>query len=165
MSLVIKFYSTSSMLNIFRTWIHPSSGACDFSVVSPHLSCVLVSMCTGISVWLGQGGNRVAGAEVLLLKPCQQTPVNHPWWGSRSHQGSQGQQGSGSERYTEQGIEAPSQASTCWNGWNKFVKKKKVMSWNTKYAKQRLRISNFCSKLNGRIYIVDDKTVCTCCCV
>jgi len=30
MSLVIKFYSTSSMLNMFRTLIHPSSGACDF---------------------------------------------------------------------------------------------------------------------------------------
>ena len=30
------------------------------------------------------------GAEVLLLKPCQRTPVNHPWRGSRSHQGSRG---------------------------------------------------------------------------
>jgi len=33
MSLVIKFYFTSSMLNMFRTLIHPSSGACDFSIV------------------------------------------------------------------------------------------------------------------------------------
>ena len=33
MSQFIKFYSTSSMLNMFRTLIHPSSGACDFSVV------------------------------------------------------------------------------------------------------------------------------------
>jgi len=57
----IKFYFTSSMLNLFRTLIHPSSGACDFSVVSPHWSCVLVSMCVGISVWLGWGGIRVAG--------------------------------------------------------------------------------------------------------
>jgi len=30
------------MLNMFRTLIHPSSGACDFSIVSPHWSCVLV---------------------------------------------------------------------------------------------------------------------------
>jgi len=37
MSLVIKFYFTS-MLNMFRTLIHPSSGACDFSIVSPHWS-------------------------------------------------------------------------------------------------------------------------------
>jgi len=52
MSLVIMFYFTSSTLNMFRTLIHPSSGACDFSVVSPHWSCVLVSMCVGVSVWL-----------------------------------------------------------------------------------------------------------------
>ena len=56
MSLVIKFYFTSSMLNVFRTLIHPSSGACDFSIESPHWSCVLVSMCVGVSVWLGWGG-------------------------------------------------------------------------------------------------------------
>jgi len=43
MSLVIKFYFTSSMLNMFRTLIHPSSGACDFSILSPHWSCVLGS--------------------------------------------------------------------------------------------------------------------------
>ena len=52
MSLVIKFYLSSSMLNMFRTLIHPSSETCDFSVVSPHWSCVLVSMCVGVSVWL-----------------------------------------------------------------------------------------------------------------
>ena len=33
MSLVIKLYFTSSMPNMFRTLIHPSSGACDFSIV------------------------------------------------------------------------------------------------------------------------------------
>jgi len=31
MSLVIKFYFISSMLNMFWTLIDPSSGACDFS--------------------------------------------------------------------------------------------------------------------------------------
>jgi hypothetical protein len=61
MSLVIKFYFTSSMLNMFRTLILPSSAASDFSIVSPHWSCVLVSMCVGVSVWLGWGGIRVAG--------------------------------------------------------------------------------------------------------
>jgi len=55
MSLVIKFYFTSSMLNMFRTLMHPSSGVCGFSIVSPHWSCVLVSMCVGVSVWLGWG--------------------------------------------------------------------------------------------------------------
>jgi len=61
MPLVIKFYFTSCMLNKFWTLIHPSSGACDFSIVSPHMSCVLVLMCVGVSVWLGWGGVRVAG--------------------------------------------------------------------------------------------------------
>ena len=44
------------MLNMFRILLHPSSRACDFSIVSPHWSCVLVSMCVGVSVWLGWGG-------------------------------------------------------------------------------------------------------------
>ena len=52
MSQFIKFYFTSSMLNMFRTLIHPSSGACDFSIVSPHWLCVLGSMFVGVSVWL-----------------------------------------------------------------------------------------------------------------
>ena len=52
MPLVIKFYFTSSMRNMFRTLIHPSSGASDFSIVSPHWSCVLVLMGVEVSVWL-----------------------------------------------------------------------------------------------------------------
>jgi len=46
---------------MFQTLIEPSSGACDFSVESPHWSCVLVSMCVGVSVWLGWSGIHVAG--------------------------------------------------------------------------------------------------------
>ena len=65
MSPVIMFYFTSSMFNMFRTLIHPSSGACDFSIVSPHWSCVLVSMCVRVSVWLGWCGVRVAGYSLL----------------------------------------------------------------------------------------------------
>ena len=65
MSLFIKFYITSSMLNMFRTFIHPSSGACDFSIISPHWSCVPVSMCVGVSMQLGWGGIRVAGFSLL----------------------------------------------------------------------------------------------------
>jgi len=38
MSQFIKFYFTSSMLNMFRTLIHPSLGACDFFVVLPHFA-------------------------------------------------------------------------------------------------------------------------------
>jgi hypothetical protein len=66
MSLVIMFYFTSSMLNMFRTLTHPSSGACDFSIESPRWSCVLFSMCAGVSVWLVWGGIRVAGCHRLL---------------------------------------------------------------------------------------------------
>jgi len=69
MSQFIKFYFTSSMLNMFRALIRPSSGACDYFVVSPHWLrvlvlhwlCVLVLMCVGVSVWLLWGGIRVAG--------------------------------------------------------------------------------------------------------
>jgi len=52
MSQIIQLCFTSYMLNMFRTLIHPSSGACVFSIVSPHWLCVLVSMCVGVSVWL-----------------------------------------------------------------------------------------------------------------
>ena len=55
------FYFTSYVLNMFRTLIYPSSGACDYSVELPHWSIVLGSMCVGVSVWLGWSGIRVAG--------------------------------------------------------------------------------------------------------
>ena len=51
------------------------------------------------------------GAEVLLPDSCQRTHVNQPWRGSQSHQGSQGQQGSGPKRYPEQGPKASSPTS------------------------------------------------------
>jgi len=60
MSQFLKFYLIYFVLSVFRTLIHPSSGACDFSIVSTHWLCVLVSMCVGVSVWLGRGGIRVA---------------------------------------------------------------------------------------------------------
>ena len=50
------FYLTSYVLNMFRTLIYPSSGACDYSVELPHWSIVLGSMCVGVSVWLGWSG-------------------------------------------------------------------------------------------------------------
>ena len=74
MSQFIKFYFTYSMLNMFRTLIHPSSAACDFSIVSPHWLCVLVSMCVGVSVWL-VGVVSVWQAEAqLVLQPARWTP-------------------------------------------------------------------------------------------
>ena len=72
MSQFFKFYFTSSVLNMFRTLIHPSSGACDFSIVSPHWLCVLVSMCVGVLVWL-VGVVSVWQAEVVL-QPATRIP-------------------------------------------------------------------------------------------
>jgi len=73
MSQFIKFYFTSSMLNMFRTLIHTSSGACDFFIVSPFWLCVLVSMCVGVSVWL-VGVVSVWQAETQLQNT---TPTSH----------------------------------------------------------------------------------------
>jgi len=75
MSLVIKFYFISSMLNMFRTLIHPSSGACHFSIVSPHWLCVLVSMCVGVSVWL------VGVVSVLQASACISHHHHHKYQG------------------------------------------------------------------------------------
>ena len=71
MSLVIKFYFTSSMLNMFPTLIHPSAGASEYSIVSQQWSCILVSVFVGVTVWLGWGGIRVAGFNMFrtLIHP------------------------------------------------------------------------------------------------
>ena len=66
MSQFIKFYFTSSMLNMFWTLMHSSSGACDFSIASPHCLCV------GVSVWLvGVVSVWQAEAWSLILQLCQ----------------------------------------------------------------------------------------------
>ena len=44
---------TSYAFNMFRTLIYSSSGGYDYSVELPHWSCVLGSMCVGVSVWIG----------------------------------------------------------------------------------------------------------------
>jgi len=51
MSLVIKFYFTSSMLNMFRTLIHPSSGACDFfNCITTLVACSCFDVCCSFRV-------------------------------------------------------------------------------------------------------------------
>jgi len=44
MSQFIKYYFTSSMLNMFRTLIHPSSEAATF-LLYHHIGCVLLLLC------------------------------------------------------------------------------------------------------------------------
>ena len=75
MSQFIKFYFTSSLLNMFRTLIHPPPGACDFSIVSPHWLCVLVSMCVGVSAWL----------VGVVSKPAIRTPSQPSHTKTRTH--------------------------------------------------------------------------------
>jgi len=60
---------------MFRTLIHPSSGAYDFSIVSPHWLCVLVSMCVGVSVWLFG----VVHEQTSCVSACHMdtTPTSH----------------------------------------------------------------------------------------
>jgi len=61
MSQFFKFYLTSSVFNMFRTLIHPSSGVCDFSNCFTTLvvcSCFDVCWSFGVAGW---GGIRVAG--------------------------------------------------------------------------------------------------------
>jgi len=56
---------------MFRTLIYPSSGTYEYFVELPHRSCVLGSMCVGVSVWLVWSGIRVAGlstATRILLQ-------------------------------------------------------------------------------------------------
>jgi len=61
MSQFIKFYFTSSTLNMFRTLIHLSSGACDlFYRITTLAVCFCFDVCWSFGV-AGWGGIRVAG--------------------------------------------------------------------------------------------------------
>ena len=50
---------------MFRTLIHQSSGACDFSIVSPHWLCSCFDVCWSFGV-AGWGGIRVASRSFSL---------------------------------------------------------------------------------------------------
>ena len=54
MSLALLFLYL--MLNMFRMWIHPSSGACDLCVELFRGLHWSGSMCVGITLWYGCGG-------------------------------------------------------------------------------------------------------------
>jgi len=70
---------------MFWTLTHPSSGACDFSIVSPHWLCVLVSMCVEVSVWL-VGVVSVWQAEAqVVLQPATRIPPQPSHIETRTH--------------------------------------------------------------------------------
>ena len=53
MSLALLFLYL--ILNMFRTLIHSSSGACDLFVELFHRSYCSGSMCVGVTLWFGWG--------------------------------------------------------------------------------------------------------------
>ena len=64
MSLALLFHYL--MINMFRMLVHPSSGACDVFVALFHGLCCSGSMCVGVTVWFGWGGE----VSVCRLKPA-----------------------------------------------------------------------------------------------
>ena len=53
MSLALLFHYL--MLNMFRMFIHPSSGACDLFVGLFNVLYCSGSMCVGVTLWFGCG--------------------------------------------------------------------------------------------------------------
>ena len=67
MTQFIKFYFTSSMLNMFRTLIHPSSGACElFYFITTLVVCSCFDVCWSFGV-AGWDGIRVAGFVYIYI--------------------------------------------------------------------------------------------------
>ena len=69
------FYFTSYVLNMFRTLICPSSGACDYSVESPHLSyCSWFDACICVAGW---STTRCASACNMDTTPTQPHQISN----------------------------------------------------------------------------------------
>ena len=66
------FYFTSYVLNMFQTLIYPSSGACNYSVESPHRVIFFLVQCV-LEIWCGWVG------VVSMLQPATRIPFqpNH----------------------------------------------------------------------------------------
>jgi len=78
MSQFIKFYFTSSMLNMFRTLIHPSSGPCDFFYcITTLVVCSCFDVCWGFSV-AGLGWYPSNGFQPATRIPPQRSHTETP---------------------------------------------------------------------------------------
>jgi hypothetical protein len=66
MSLALLFHYL--MFKMFRMLVHPSSGACDFSVKLFHVLYCSGTMCVGVTLWFGWGGVvSLCGVVILCL--------------------------------------------------------------------------------------------------
>jgi len=74
-------YFTSYVLNMFRTLIYPSSGACDYSVELPHWSyCFWFDVCwsfgvfglenTTTNVVIQQNSRKLFMMDILMSETC-----------------------------------------------------------------------------------------------
>jgi len=66
------FYFTSSMLNMFRTLIHPSSGTCDFSIVQYHH----IGLCSCFDVFWSFGMAGLWWYPCCRLQPATRIPLH-----------------------------------------------------------------------------------------
>ena len=66
MSLTLLFHYL--MFNMFRMLIHPSSGACDLFIELFRWLYCSGSMCVGVMLWFGWGGE----VSVSRLKHCNE---------------------------------------------------------------------------------------------
>ena len=66
------FYFTSYVLNMFRTLIYPSSGACDYSVELPHWL-----YCYWFDAYWSFGVVGLEWYPCCRLKPATRIPLQH----------------------------------------------------------------------------------------
>jgi len=78
MSLAI--YFTAYVLNMFRTLIYPSSGACDYSVELPHWS-----FCSWFDVCWRFGVVRLEWYPCCMLQPATRIPLQPDHTESPTH--------------------------------------------------------------------------------
>jgi len=81
------FYFTSYVLNMFRTFIYPSSGACDYSVELPHWSyqcgnqqhsrkLLIMDILMSETCWAHKKWNKIA-SDIKLVFYCSTITMMH----------------------------------------------------------------------------------------
>jgi len=65
--MLVPIYFTSYVLNMFRTLIYPSSGACDYSVELPHWSYFSTKT---TNVVIQQNSRKLLTMDILISETC-----------------------------------------------------------------------------------------------